>query len=137
MADKIDMLFTSYFSGELENQIAFRKFELRNEVSATDDNIGGGKLENVNSERSKVESKIIKIDDDELLNDLLKRHSAVRNFLFECDLDLVNMLDYYYDKRKHYVWTKVARLVFKSERQCKYDRNTAKYKFLLKNTWIN
>ncbi|WP_168778720.1 DUF722 domain-containing protein [Fructobacillus tropaeoli] len=136
MADKIDKLFREYFSGELEKNIALRKFELRSAQSA-DENIGGGRVENVNNEKTKVEGVLIKEYDDQELNLLQARYNAVHDFIVDNDLELVNMLDYYYDERKHYVWTKVARLVFKSERQCQNDRDKAKYRFLLRNTWIS
>lgn len=136
MADKIDKLFTEYFSGDIEKNIAIRKFELRT-VQTADENIGGSRVENVNNEKAKVEGVLIKEYEDQELNLLQARYNAVHDFIVDNDLELVNMLDYYYDERKHYVWPKVARLVFKSERQCKYDRNKAKYQFLLKNTWIN
>lgn len=136
MADKIDKLFTEYFSGDLEKDIALRKFELRT-AQSDDENIGGGRVENVNNEKTKVEGNLIKEYEDHELNLLQSRYMSVHNFIVDNDLELVSMLDYYYDKRKHYVWKKVSRLVFKSERQCKYDRDRAKYQFLLKNTWIN
>ncbi|CAK1221989.1 transcriptional regulator [Fructobacillus evanidus] len=136
MADKIDKLFTEYFSGDIEKKIALRKFELRTAQSA-DENIGGGRVENVNNEKSKVEGVLIKEYEDQELNLLQSRYNAVHDFIVDNDLELVNMLDYYYDERKHYVWKKVARLVFKSERQCQNDRDKAKYRFLLRNTWIS
>ncbi|MCK8628161.1 RinA family protein [Fructobacillus cardui] len=136
MADKIDKLFTEYFSGELEKEISFRKFELRT-AHSTDENIGGGRAENVNNEKTKVEGVIIKEDEDQELKMMQKRYKAVHDFIVDNDLELINMLDYYYDKRKKYVWKKVSGLVFKSERQCQNDRDRAKYRFLLKNTWIS
>lgn len=130
MADKVDQLFRDYFSGRLQNAIAFRKHELGHTDKPTDENVGGGKLENVNGHQEKVEGVIIKEDLDEELSFLVRQYDAMREFVSVIDMELYNTLDYYYNDQKHFVWEKVARLIHKSKEQCMEDRNKAKYRFL-------
>lgn len=124
MADKIDKLFTEYFSGDIEKQLAWRHFELRFDNPKVDENIGGGKKQNEINRT--VDNQLIKEESDYEIVSLTKRYESVKQFMMTLDPQLVTMLDYHYDNRKSYVWEKVAQLMYKSKSQCIRDLQKVK-----------
>jgi hypothetical protein len=128
VADKLDKLFTEYFSGDIEKQISWRRFELRFDKPKIDENVGGGRKQN-EINRS-LDNQLIQEESDHEIIELTKRYESVKQFMMTLDPQLVTMLDYHYDTRKSYVWEKVAQMMYKSKSQCLRDLQKAKQDYL-------
>lgn len=124
MGYTVDQLFTDYFSGTIEKQIAWRRFELRFDNPVRDENIGGGKKQNEISRA--LDNQIIREESDPEIIQLTIRYESVKQFMQTIDQQLVTMLDYHYDEQKNYVWTKIAQMMYKSKSQCIRDLNKVK-----------
>lgn len=128
MKNKVDQYFYSYFSGKWRNEYEWRLKQLKNPVSTTDENIGGGRLENVNTAKISFENKIIKVVDDERLKTLLHLIEAVGDFVKTLDHDEVQLLKYRY-KRHPETWQFISIKLCKSDRQLQDDLNRIKREF--------
>lgn len=128
----VDQLFTDYFSGTIEKQIAWRRFELRFDNPVRDENIGGGKKQNEINRA--LDNKIIREESDPEIVRLTIRYESVKQFMMTLDPQLVKMLEYHYDEQNNYVWPKIAEMAYKSKSQCIRDVQHAKEKYY-KSHW--
>lgn len=127
MGYTVDQLFTDYFSGTIEKQIAWRRFELRFDNPVRDENIGGGKKQNEISRA--LDNQIIREESDPEIIQLTIRYESVKQFMQTIDQQIVTILDYHYDEQKHYVWPKIAQIMYKSKSQCIRDVQHMKEKY--------
>lgn len=128
MRTKVDSYFYGYFSGQYKSEYEWRLKQLRNPKSKTDENVGGGKLENVNTAKSSVENRIIKVADDERLNKILNSIDAVDGFIKTIDSDEVELLRMRY-KRHPETWHFISYRLCKSDRQLQDDLKRIKQEF--------
>lgn len=136
MADEVDRLFTNFFSGMTEKQLAFAKWEIRQRIGNTEENIGGSRGSRHNGQRSLVENNLIREESDPIIRQLEKEIRIVRDFCSTIRGEDVTLLQYRYDRKNHLIWPLIANKMFKSERQCKRRLNYLKKEFR-KSLWWN
>ncbi|CAH1857583.1 DUF722 domain-containing protein [Convivina intestini] len=126
MADKIDKLFSDYFSGVINMRIQVRRLEL-GLPKQVDENIGGGRALNVN--RNPVDSKLIAEESDQELKYLFTEIRMIEEFLKTITNDMIQLLKWRYDTRDRHTWQLIAYKMHKSKSQCERDRNFVKEQF--------
>lgn len=129
MRDTVDKCFYGYFSGQFKNEYEWRLKNLKHPKSRTDENVGGGKLENVNTAKESTENRIIKVEDDERLNEIIRLIDAVDRFVRIIDHDEVELLRMRY-KRHPDKWNFISVKLCKSDRQLQDDLKSLKDEFL-------
>ena len=123
MADKIDKLLSDYYSGVIDMQIKLRKTELQT-PTVTDENIGGGRAENKHTRP--LDDKLIVEESDYILQSFIRDQYVLSNFLKILNDEERSMLSLKYDRRRKRSWYQVARMLSKSESQCRRDLVTIK-----------
>ncbi|CAH1857599.1 DUF722 domain-containing protein [Convivina intestini] len=126
MADKIDKLFSDYFSGVINMRIQVRRLEL-GLPKQTDENIGGGRALNVN--RNPVDSKLIAEESDRELKYLFTEIRMIEEFLKTITNDMIKLLKWRYDTRDRHTWQLISYKMHKSKSQCQRDLNFVKEQF--------
>lgn len=115
MADKLDELLFSYFSGQLPQSIRLRKAELKFNNRNQDENTGGGKLENDHTKA--VEMALIREEDDEELMKMTSQLEFLDVWVKCWDDNRLRVMNYRYGHRRA-SWDVIALL-------CNVDRSTA------------
>ncbi|AVH74726.1 DUF722 domain-containing protein [Weissella koreensis] len=103
MADKVDRLIRLYFQNMFPKLINLKKAELAVHTG-TDENIGGGKLEN--NYNNPVEGAMSKAEMNEDLNDLIRQEYIIGSFYRSARPDIQEVLVDKY--RKQMSWVRIA-----------------------------
>ncbi|CAK1250483.1 hypothetical protein [Fructobacillus fructosus] len=136
MADEVDHKFKMYFSGIWKHNLKWRLFELENQTRATDDNIGGGRLQNVNTAKNAVELKVARKIDDPIVHDLTMRIESMEHFLeILTDRD-IKMLELRFKKSPD-KWEIVSSKLFRSARRLSADLKRIKSEYRNGIYWID
>lgn len=118
MADKIDKFLSDYYSGVIDMQIKLRKAELQI-PTVSDENIGGGRAENKHTRP--LDDKLIVEESDYILQSFIRDQYVLSNFLKILNDEERAVLQLKYDRRRKRSWYQVARMLSKSESQCRRD----------------
>ncbi|MDD9139152.1 DUF722 domain-containing protein [Fructobacillus sp. CRL 2054] len=129
MADEVDRLFSEFFTGLTERQLAYLKWEIRQRVGNGDENIGGSRGSRRNGQRDLVEGNLIREESNPLIQSLERKQRSMTDFCLTLDEGSLSLLHYRYDKRNCYPWYEVANRMCKSERQCKRQMHNIKQMF--------
>nr|WP_029508515.1 DUF722 domain-containing protein [Leuconostoc gelidum] len=140
MADRIDRILRSYFTGRLDLMIIQRNNDLRNPhvddedkylpivqkgmitgwkkvySRSEDDNIGGGRAQNKHTRP--LEDMMIHIESDPLLSKLNKQKEDIERWVATFEKDKQNVMRCYYSS-KSITWAKVSQ-------QCHVGESTAR-----------
>lgn len=136
MADEVDHKFKMYFSGTWQHNLDWRIFELDHQRAPTDDNIGGGRLQNVNVAKNAVESKVARKIDDPIVHDLTMRIESMEHFLeILTDRD-IKMLELRFKKSPD-KWEIVSSKLFRSARRLSADLKRIKSEYRDGIYWID
>ncbi|CAH1853793.1 RinA family protein [Convivina intestini] len=117
MADKIDKLFKSYYQHEIENKIADRKQDIKNSAKP-DENVGGGRLQNVNS--NPVENYLIKVERDLMIRHWRRQIKSIREYVATLTKENQEMLVMHYSKpplKKS--WQQISMKMYLDQTTCK------------------
>jgi RinA family phage transcriptional activator len=114
MADKLDELLFSYFSGQIKNSIRLRRAELKFDSKMEDRNSG---ISAQNDYNNSVESGLMKEEADPKLSKLIRQKEWLDDLVSITNKDIVSVMRARYGARRG-DWQSVA---FK----CKVDRATA------------
>ncbi|MCK8617801.1 RinA family protein [Fructobacillus sp. M158] len=136
MADEVDHKFKMYFSGAWENNLKWRLFELENQPKKADDNIGGGRIENVNTAKNAVELKVARKIDDPIVHDLTMRIESMEHFLKLLTERDIKMLQLRFKKRPE-KWDVVSAKLFRSARRLRADMKRVKEEYRKGIYWID
>ncbi|MBF7056562.1 DUF722 domain-containing protein [Weissella confusa] len=103
MADNLDKLLQSYFSGNLDKKIKARTIQLqfRNDV---DENVGGGRAQY--KFNNHVESQMIALEQDSELRELTHNKKVIEMWLNGVEEEARDVLTMHYGLR--YTWYKIA-----------------------------
>ena len=148
MADRIDRILRSYFTGRLDLMIIQRNNDLRNPhvddedkylpivqkgmitgwkkvySRSEDDNIGGGRAQN--KHMRPLEDMMIRLEGDPVLNRLNKQKEDVERWLATFEPDKQKVVAYYYAS-KSVTWVKVAQQFHISESTARAYRVEVKH----------
>lgn len=128
MADTAEQYFKCYYSGKWHHDLAWRIHELKYAHNIQDDNVGGGRVKNVNTTLESTIAKIAKVEDDEIVRCLRHKIETVRNYELSLDEYHVKLLKLRYSRERH-TWISDARRLYKSVRQCQSDLKAIKDDF--------
>lgn len=136
MADEVDRKFKMYFSGTWQHSLAWRIFELDHQRAPTDDNIDGGRLQNVNMAKNAVELKVARKMDDPIVRDLTMRIESMEHFLKLLTERDIKMLESRFKKSPD-KWDIVESKLFRSKRRLNVDLNRIKSEYRNGIYWID
>ncbi|WP_239061193.1 RinA family protein [Fructobacillus tropaeoli] len=128
LADTAEQYFKCYYSGKWQHDLAWRIRDLKYASSFQDENVGGGRVKNVNTTLDSTIANIAKVEDDEIVRCLRHKIETVRNYEFSLDEYHVKLLKLRYGRERH-TWISDARRLYKSVRQCQKDLKAIKKDF--------
>ncbi|MDF7636940.1 transcriptional regulator [Leuconostocaceae bacterium ESL0958] len=128
MADKAEQYFKCYYSGKWQHDLAWRIHDLKHANSMHDENIGGGKVQNVNTALNSTIARIAKVEDDHIVRDLRHKIDTVENYEKTLDEYHVQLLKLRYARKRH-TWIGDSNRLYKSVRQCQADLKAIKDDF--------
>ncbi|NLS38684.1 DUF722 domain-containing protein [Fructobacillus tropaeoli] len=128
MEDKAEQYFKCYYSGKWQHDLEWRIRDLKYANSIRDENVGGGKVKNVNTTLNSTIDSIARIEDDRILRDLRHKIETVRSYELTLDHYHVQLLKLRYARKRH-TWMIDSNLLYKSVRQCQSDLRAIKDDF--------
>lgn len=128
MAKTAEQYFKCYYSGKWEHDLAWRIHDLKYSHSTQDENVGGGRVKNVNTTLNSTIANIAAVEDDKIVRELRHKIETVKNYELSLDEYRVNLLKLRYAKKRH-TWINDSNRLYKSVRQCQSDLKAIKDDF--------